>query len=453
MTKRANIDFDIQTRLSYLKSLGDDYWSFKESYKRDYSHNYFRYPAMMVPQMIRRILDELCDADPTIKHIHDPFVGSGTILTESILRGLDFTGRDINPLSILLCKVKSGPLYEKALQSKIKKLLKEITLDDKDDIEIKFNNLDKWFRKDIQLDLSRIKRSIRKENSLWARRFFWVVLAETVRQVSNSRSTTYKLHIRDEIQIATRKIDTTQIFTTLLLSNYSNLSESRKYLKEKNYLNKDIYLHQVNLTLGDAREKLKVSKKYDLVLTSPPYGDNHTTVTYGQYSYLPLQWIDLEDIDKKVSAAHINTITAIDRMSLGGINYKEDRFEQELLKISPTYKGYVKGFHNKPKRFINKVTAYFYDLNECLDPILDNLNENGYLIWTLGNRTVAGMVISLDKILIELFAHKDVELIDVIYRPISNKRMASKNKSSKTISKESILIFRKGITSPYVKTT
>ena len=41
MTKRSNIsiDFDIQTRLSYLKSLGDEYWSFKSSYKRDHSHN------------------------------------------------------------------------------------------------------------------------------------------------------------------------------------------------------------------------------------------------------------------------------------------------------------------------------------------------------------------------------------------------------------------------------
>lgn len=445
MTKRSNIhvDFDIQTRLSYLKSLGDEYWSFKSSYKRDHSHNYFRYPAMMVPQMIRKILDELCDADPTIKHVHDPFVGSGTILTESILRGLDFTGRDINPLSILLCKAKSGPFYKKALKFKINDLLKKIELDHEESIETKFNNIDKWFRKDIQIDLSKIKRAIKKENSLWARRFFWVVLAETVRQVSNSRTTTYKLHIREETQIATRKIDTIKIFTTLLLDNYSNLKESRKHLKEKGHLSKDTYSHEVNLILGDARENLNVSNNYDLVLTSPPYGDNHTTVTYGQYSYLPLQWIDLEDIDKNVSTEYINTISAIDRMSLGGINYRDEKFEKKLLEISPTYKEYVNIFRNKPKRFLDKITAFFYDLNECLNPILENLNTGGYLIWTLGNRTVADVPISLDKILIELFNNKNIELIDIIYRPIPSKRMASKNKSSKTISKESILILKK----------
>lgn len=98
----------------YLKNLGDEYWSFKNEYKRDHSHSYFRYPAMMVPQMIRKILDEICEANPNIKHIHDPF-GSGTILTETMLRGLEFTGRDINPLSILLCKVKAGPFLKMPL--------------------------------------------------------------------------------------------------------------------------------------------------------------------------------------------------------------------------------------------------------------------------------------------------------------------------------------------------
>lgn len=445
MTKisRINIDFDIKTRFAHLKNLGDDYWSFKTAYKRDHSHGYFRYPAMMVPQMIRSIINELCSMDPSIRHIHDPFVGSGTILTESILHGLDFTGRDINPLSILLCKGKSGPFYEKAFYIKINKLLKEIELDTEICVETKFKNIDKWFRQDVQIDLSKIKRAIRKENSLWARRFFWIVLAETVRQVSNSRTTTYKLHIREKTQIETRQIDTIEIFTTLLQDNYSNLKESRRHLLERNLLDRDLYKRKINLILGDAREKLNIRDKYDLVLTSPPYGDNHTTVTYGQYSYLPLQWIDLQDIDKKVTNKYIETITAIDRMSLGGTNYRNDKFEKDLIVISPTYKEYVEIFKNKPKHFIDKITAFFYDLNECLDPVLEKLNNNGYLIWTLGNRTVGGETIQLDKILIELFKNKNVDLIDIIYRPIPGKRMANKNKASNTISKESILILRK----------
>jgi len=249
MTKiySLNMDTKIEKKLAYLKELGDDFWSFRTAYKRDYSHGYFRYPAMMVPQMIRSMLDELCSVDPSIKHIHDPFVGSGTILTESMLRGLDFTGRDINPLSILLCKAKSGPFYEKAFDIKIEILLKNIKLDQSLNIETNFKNIDKWFRQDVQIELSKIKRSIRKEKSIWARRFFWIVFAETIRQVSNSRTTTYKLHIRDQKQIQTREIDTIKIFQTLLYDNFANLKESKQHLLNQNLLNKGVYKKEINL--------------------------------------------------------------------------------------------------------------------------------------------------------------------------------------------------------------
>lgn len=37
---------------------------------------------------------------------------------------------------------------------------------------------------------------------------------------------------------------------------------------------------------------------------------------YGQYSYLPLSWIDLQDIDKKISSEYLENFSMIDSMSL-----------------------------------------------------------------------------------------------------------------------------------------
>lgn len=438
----TNVDL-IQTRFAYLKGLGDEFWSFKNEYKRDHSHSYFRYPAMMVPQMIRIIIDEICQIDHNIKHIHDPFVGSGTILTESLLRGLEFTGRDINPLSILLCKVKSGPFYEKALTSKINFLYDLINNDCSTVVDLHFKNIDKWFRNDVQVELSKIRRSIIKEKSLWARRFFWVALAETVRLVSNSRTTTYKLHIREKEQIKSRNIDVIKIFKKNLDDNFTQFKETKKYLKNKDLLNNDTYIKNVKLILGDAKDKLKTKNKFDLILTSPPYGDNHTTVTYGQYSYLPLSWIDIKDIDSKATSKYLETFSMIDSMSLGGKKCINLEKEEYLKNISPTYSQYTKIFASKPKELINKLTSFFYDLDQTLKPLCDNLNNGGYLIWTLGNRTVGGENIQLDNILIELFRDKHISLVDTIYRPIPNKRMASKNKSTKTMTKEIILILKK----------
>ncbi len=446
MTKKyiPEVGLTINSKLEYLQNLGDEYWSFKAEYKRDHSHKYFRYPAMMVPQMIRKILDVLCTEDSNIKHIHDPFVGSGTILTESILRGLEFTGRDINPLSILLCKVKAGPFYSKSLNQKIILLFQNIENDKKDTIEVNFTNRDKWFRKDVQIDLSRIRRAILEEKSLWARRFFWVAFAETIRLASNSRTTTYKLHIREEEQRNNRTIDAITMFKLTINENLKSFTETHTHLEKNNLLNKGAYSKDIKLVLGDARDQLPINTKYDLVLTSPPYGDNHTTVTYGQYSYLPLQWIELPDIDKKVTSKYLETLSAIDRMSLGGKNYNDIEIINYLIEISPTYKKYVAMFETQPRRFIDKITSFFYDLNQTLEPILENLNSPGYLIWTLGNRTVGGVRIELDEILIELLKAKKVSLLSKIERKIPNKRMAMKNQSSKTISKETILVFKKG---------
>ncbi|CAM3590170.1 site-specific DNA-methyltransferase [Arcobacter aquimarinus] len=438
----TNIDL-LQTRFTYLKSLGDEFWSFKNDYKRDHSHSYFRYPAMMVPQMIRKILDEICRTDPNIKHIHDPFVGSGTILTESMLRGLEFTGRDINPLSILLCKVKSGPFYQKALENKINNLYNVISDDTLSIIDLNFKNIDKWFRKDIQIELCRIRRSIKKEKTPWIRRFFWVAFAETVRLVSNSRTTTYKLHIREKEQIESRNLDVKKIFKKNLEDNFFQFKETRTYLKKNGLLNKDTYKKDIRLILGDAKKKLKIKNKFDLILTSPPYGDNHTTVTYGQYSYLPLSWIDLEDIDKRITPKCLENFSMIDSMSLGGRSFSNLKKEKYLKNLSPTYAQYIRIFADKPKELINKLTSFFYDLDQTLSPLCENLNDNGYLIWTLGNRTVGGINIELDKVLIELFKAKNIRLIDIFYRPIPNKRMASKNKSAKTMTRESIVIFKK----------
>ncbi|MTV66983.1 modification methylase, partial [Streptococcus pneumoniae] len=52
------------------------------------------------------------------------------------------------------------------------------------------------------------------------------------------------------------------------------------------------------LYIGKAEEILSKFEDgtIDLICTSPPYGDNSTTVTYGQYSMLPLFWIDRTDL-------------------------------------------------------------------------------------------------------------------------------------------------------------
>ena len=65
---------------------------------------------------------------PDIELVYDPFAGSGTVMLESLYRGLDFHGSDINPLAILLCQVKADPPTSDAALAGVNEVLRRIKL-------------------------------------------------------------------------------------------------------------------------------------------------------------------------------------------------------------------------------------------------------------------------------------------------------------------------------------
>ncbi len=421
-----------------------DTWSFNGNSRREHEHGYFHYPAMMVPQMITKIIKELEEKDE-INVIGDPFAGSGTVLTESMLHGKSFIGKDINPLAILLCKTKSGPFFSDALQDKSKKLMQNIQNDKSFMIDVSFPNINKWFQPTVQIELAKIRRAILKEKSLWARRFFWIVLAETVRLTSNSRISTYKLHIRPHEEMLHRNnLDVKGIFTKILQKNLQFHFTQQNYLKDKNLLDKGKYKPTIEINFQDARTtKASQNALCDAIITSPPYGDNTTTVPYGQFSYLPLQWIDILDIDPEITPEYIQSAYGIDAKSLGGSKKVLSSEKEFLCDISPALKRYIDQLATHPADREKRILAFFRDFHSCLLPTCEMLKENGKMVWILGNRQVGGIQVPFDQILPDMLQKYNIHLETSLIRPIPGKRMASKNNISDTISKEIVLIFTK----------
>jgi len=432
----------LRERLEALTQHDSDYWSFRGDARREHGHGFLHYPAMMVPQVARAVLTQACAVHPDITDICDPFAGSGTVLTESMLRGLSFSGIDINPLAILLCRTKAGPFFLDALEDKSAQLKARILEDRRNAVEAHFTNRNKWFQRDVQIALSRIRRAIAAEESDWARRFFWICLAGTVRLVSNSRTSTVKLHIRPQDEITKRHCAPAVTFDKILDRNLQHLKDQFKCLNDVGYLNRGHYRMSVTTALGDIRT-VAGNGQCDMVLTSPPYGDNATTVPYGQYSYLPLQWIEMADIDSGASPDHLRSTHAIDAKSLGGSRRlkKEDR--ERLIDLSPSLGRYLEHLKDQPADRAGRVTAFFRDLDACLPPILGRLRKGGLMVWTLGNRKVGGERVPLDAILSELLAVHHARLLCKLNRRIPSKRMAIKNNIADTISTETILVMRK----------
>ena len=436
----------LRNRLDAYRLQDQEHWNFRGNAIRQHGHAYFQYPAMMVPQMVGDLLDAIVGRHPKKKSVYDPFAGSGTALTEAMMRGLDFTGRDINPLAVLLCQAKTIPFFDAALTEKSTEILAAAKADKKTSMAVKFPNREKWFQDSVGIELSKLRRSIQRDSSVWARRFFWVALAETVRLTSNSRTSTFKLHIRPKEEIDCRTLSPIAVFEKVAARNIEHLKLQKETLNTAGFVERGRYCGAVDVQIGDSAKQAGSSTKgtFDILVTSPPYGDNATTVPYGQHSYLPLQWIDLSDIDPKLDSSCLESTHEIDRRSLGGSRRRVNEAIESLRQRSPSFSATIDGLKGEEPDRASRVIAFCRDLNRCIAPTIAAMQQNAVMIWILGNRRVGGRPVPLDRILSDFLVADGARHITIINRDIPSKRMAVRNNVSGTMRTENIIVLRKG---------
>lgn len=434
----------LERRLRLIAELEPDSLSFAEKDDRDFVHSLFQYPAMMVPRLQRALLDECISWDPSIQTVYDPFVGSGTVLTEAMLRGRNFIGGDINPLAILVCRAKADLFDADAFEVDFRRLMATVDRDTSRRIAVSFPNINKWFQPHVQIGLSRLHRAISARPNGNHRRFWWVALAETVRLTSNSRTSTVKLHLRPQGEIDTRP-DPVALFRDIASRNVRVLQEQQHLLAERRLLEDGRYLGTTTVFIADVRDR-RTMPAADMVMTSPPYGDNHTTVTYGQASYLPLRWIQRKDIARGLTDEGVESTHRTDTKSLGGHRSLSPAGMDPLLDRSPHLRRIHDQLKDQPRDRWSRVAAFYKDLDASLGPILDRIRPGGLLVWTTGDRSVGGLRVPMTPILRELLGRR-TQFVAGLERmiPLDRKRMASRNAITNTMEAETILVVRKRV--------
>ena len=423
-----------------------EYWDFKGNDQREHVHSMIKYPAVMVPNMQGEIFDIILRHDNTISNVLDPFMGSGTVLVEGCLRGLDVIGIDINPLSFLAVKVKLQRYAINTLQNKSKDLIKRIQNDSSTDC-FEFDNIQKWYKKDIIKSLSKIRRCIMLETDKKYRQLFWVTFAEIAKQADNSRTSTFKLHIKEQRRIDDWNYDCIEKFKFKLLENITALKDFKEMQAN------DICDKKVTVKYGDSLKLLADKRCFkdgsvDLVITSPPYGDNATTITYGQFSVLPLKWIPLEDIDsKKISNSVIETLSKIDSDSLGGRNYTvQSIIDSELYSYSQPFSQLYNQLTDAMQiDKARKVASFFLDFEKIITSLYKIVKENKFMVFTVGNRHVNKLEVPFDEILETIAEHYGFDVVYDFRRNILKNKNYSDTKAQnfKTIKKETILVLQK----------
>lgn len=418
----------------YIKEILEEksinYWDFADS-KASGIHKISSYPATMVPDMQKELIKMVVEEDKSVKNILDPFHGSGVTLVEGASLGLTPIGFDINPLANLMTLVKLQGVNKETIESSNKRVMEKVLDEEMNFVIHEFNNIEKWFRKDIIRSLSKIKYVIQQEKHKYVRQYYWVCLINVIKKYSNTRSSTFKLHIKKEEDIRQLKNDVFKDFFRNISTSYKYLP---KYSKDKSIL----------LSIGDTRELLAKTepKSIDLICTSPPYGDNGTTVTYGQYSILPLYWINKRDLTK-FDDSLLKNYSSIDSASLGGPNsissklhYESDRLLSYLNSISLS----------KQRKVINFVNDYL----EAFDKMADVLKPGRFMILTLGNRRVDNKILPLTEITKEFLVDKGFCVEAELSRNIPVKRMPKRvsrvnNESVSSMNTEYVLILRKEV--------
>lgn len=435
----ADLVFDLEEMASA------DKWNFEPWAARDFSHGLFQYPAMMVPQMQRELLLRMRDTDGAAK-LYDPFVGSGTTMAEAMMLGMDFLGTDINPLAVLLCRAKSGPFHIDALTKSIDRVSTSARADTRRQIELDWTGWRKWFRQDIAIQLSRIRRAIRSEPTRATRRFLWVCLAETVRLSSNSRTSTVKLHTRPEKQIRERQNNVLDLFDRHCKRNLERFKDHRDALRDAGLLVQGHYTGEIEIVLHDvvSGSAPNSASSCQILLSSPPYGDNATTVPYGQQAFLPLQWIDKSDVDGSFGEEFLATTHAIDSMSLGAPTRGALGQVDGLRAISPSLDRTLETLSTLPPDRARRVAAFWRDFDTALTNILATVDEAALTAWTVGNRSVGGLRVPMDAILTELLEHRGATKLTSLARTIPDcrKRQASRNSVAETMGAEQVLVMR-----------
>ncbi len=418
----------------------DNSWDFKDDDTKISNHGFHTYPAMMIPQIARRLIETYGE---NAKVLLDPFMGSGTALLEAKLHeNFDIAyGIDINPLALLIAKVKTTPIDEKILIEQ-KNILVNRSLEHRTEVNFKqssvkkpyFNNIDFWFKPNVIIDLAIVKKnieSIKMENKKLENNikdFFWVAFSETVRRVSNTRNGEFKLYRKPE--------------PALKLHNPNTIAEFKEKvefnIKQMAIFNKESKKCEIKILAEDTRFKTSIPPNtVDIIVTSPPYGDSRTTVAYGQFSRLSSEWLGF---DKQ-------TVRDIDKKSLGGVPTTELKHSLNSLAL----RRIIDEIQTKDPNRAKDVLSFYVDFNKCVIELDRVMKRGGFLCFVVGNRTVKGTNIPTDDIIVELFkTQNNYKHHKTIVRNIPNKRMPKKNSPTNvkgilesTMNTENIVILEK----------
>jgi site-specific DNA-methyltransferase (cytosine-N4-specific) len=417
----------LRDNLAYWESVGDkitrqvmleNTYNFVESYERsDVSgssdvnirnirilrygvHDIHEYRGKFFPQLVRACINISGIAPGSV--VLDTFCGSGTTLCEARIRGMRSLGIDLNPLSVMITRVKTEILKinkEDILKNYI--LLKK-DIDKKNiDYKLRWNEadikyLEGWFSKEALQDINIILCAIETVKNDIIADFFRINLSNVIREISWQKES--DLRVRKEIG---------EYHRGTAISRFEEEAE-RQFARIHTYLNivNKLELPATEIIEGNTVELVDRASEYvgscDVIITSPPYATALPYLDTDRLSILILGLMHRKEFsNKNYDMVGNREISESKRRELWNqYQIRRNELTGEICEIIDkiAIENHKPGVGFRRRNLPALLAKYFLDMLDSMKAAYKMLKTGSKAFYVVGNNstTVAG-----EKIIIE----------------------------------------------------
>lgn len=375
------------------RGLAEDFeareWDFHGATTDHLTHGIHRYSGKFIPQVAARAIQLVTERGDLIL---DPYVGSGTTLVEAAIGGRRAVGIDVNPLAIMIAKVKTTPIPADSLEELYHRFTRFAAAEGdlfsgghSEWLPTSASRLNdpwfnKWFEQEVLHDLCAISDEIERVHDEKQRRLLQVALSEILRRSSRAHqgypNVMYDKSAKPRPRPGPNFLRTLrQITRAVATLNHAGTN-----------------WNEVEPIIGDARALPLAAGEVDAVVTHPPYV---ASIPYAEYLALSLKWFGWEP-------------KVIDRMLTGG------------RRQSP-----------------NVVQRFDRDYALMIAEAARVLRHGGHLFLLVGDPVVRGNKVDLAEMSVTHAERADLALV-------ARSSRTGQNRRANKMGDETLLLFRKG---------
>ena len=388
-----------------------------------HTHGFHKYPGKFIPQIPRwAICRHLGGSAGSI--VLDPFCGSGTTLVESILSGNSVIGIDIDPLSVLISKVKTHAVNMKLLVQTAEWLDRRARARRGRRFRPECETLNHWFSKDAIVQLGLIRAAIDDlidefgdRPALRRIRDFWLVcFSSIIRRTSNADNESQKTFVSHTNPKTPE--NATELFCRRISFFVDRMEKYARVASQKS---------SCRVVLADSGNggmpRAIKDAAVDLIVTSPPY---IKAIDYLYNQMVELFWIgDLFGLQTQAKQNQRKSLYIGNKQIPASI-YRDYDTEADAV-ASSNLRDVLRRIHRgDPKNghlhaFITR--EYFAAMARHFEEATSILSTGGHYVMVVGNCRVSGADVDVKQIMSDIAAANGFSLVGCWRYKIKNRFM------------------------------